>query len=161
VAARTVYPVKYVYFSTMARATETHRLMQEQMPAVEVAPHNISPCSMIREGAVCPPSPPHSSWKPSEEDFKKDGMRVEAAFAAHVARADPEEEESSYSTVLVCHGNVIRYFAMKALQLPVNAWLRTTVANCSISTLVVHSDGHVSLRGLGDCGHLSTEDVTY
>jgi len=161
VDARAIHPIKYVYFSTMARATETHQLIQSQLTNTGTAPHNINPCSMIREGAVCPPSPPHSTWKPSDEDFEKDGKRVEAAFASHISRADPTEEESSYTTVLVCHGNIIRYFVLKALQLPVNAWLRTSVANCSISSLIVHSDGHVSLRGHGDSGHLNAKDITW
>lgn len=160
VDAKAIYPVRYVYFSTMARATETHQLIQSQLTC-DIPIYNINPCSMIREGAVCPPSPTHSTWKPSEEEFEKDGKRVEAAFAAHIHRADPAEDETSYSTVLVCHGNVIRYFILKALQLPVNAWLRTSVANCSISSLVIHSDGHVSLRGHGDCGHLSAKDITW
>lgn len=158
VDAGTVYPIRRVFYSTMTRATETHGLVQEELKGVPA--EAVEPCSMIREGAVCRPNPPHSTWKPSDEDFEKDGLRVQAAFAQHMGRAS-EGESDSYSTVLVCHGNVIRYFALKALQLPVDAWLRTSVANCSITTLMIHPSGHVSLRGLGDCGHLPAGDVTW
>lgn len=159
VDSKAIYPVKYVFYSTMARATETHGLIQPHLKGV--LPHHVEPCSMIREGAVCRPQPPHPTWKPSDEDFYKDGLRIEAAFAAHIHRADDEEEDEDYTTVLVCHGNVIRYFALKALQLPVDAWLRTSVANCSISTLHIGPSGKVSLRGLGDVGHLAPKDITW
>ena len=36
----------------------------------------VEACSMIREGAVCRPSPPSSGWDPSEECFEKEGARV-------------------------------------------------------------------------------------
>ena len=36
----------------------------------------VEACSMIREGAVCRPSPPCTGWDPSDEDFEKEGARV-------------------------------------------------------------------------------------
>jgi hypothetical protein len=70
---------------------------------VLVGEFNVEPCSMIREGAVCRPSPPSKGWNPTDEDFEKDGARVLAAFKNHVHRASVSEE-NDYSTVLICHG---------------------------------------------------------
>lgn len=70
-------------------------------------------------------------------------------------------EDQPFSTVLVCHGNVIRYFVMRALQLPPEAWLRTAVWNASITILEIYPNGRVSLRCLGDVGHIPAEKVTY
>lgn len=151
-------PVKYAYFSTMKRATETAEHVLLHLPA-DIA---VEPCSMIREGAVCRPVPfPTTPWESAtEENFEKDGQRVLAAFLQHVHRAAPAEE-SDYSTVLVCHGNVIRYLVMKSLQLPPEAWLRTAVFNSSVTLLEVRPNGRVSLRFMGDVGHLPPEMVTY
>ena len=143
----------------MTRAIETHRIVLEHMDA-KVPSERILPCSMIREGAVCPPSPPHPTWKPSTEDFSKDNARIEAAFMNYVHRAN-ETEEDSYSTVLVCHGNVIRYFVLRALQLPADAWLRTSVANGSITILTIKPSGDASLQCFGDSGFLAPEEVTF
>ena len=58
-------------------------------------------------------------------------------------------------------GNVIRYFTMRALQLPPEAWLRLAVSNASITVLTVYPSGRVSLSQLGDVGHLPPAMITY
>jgi len=63
--------------------------------------------------------------------------------------------------IVVCHGNVIRFFALRALQLPPEAWLRLSLYNCSISHLRIAPTGNVSLITLGDIGHLPPELNTY
>ena len=42
-------------------------------------------------------------------EFLTDGSRIEAAFRRYFHRAPPSQTEDSYE-VIVCHGNVIRYF---------------------------------------------------
>jgi len=68
---------------------------------------------------------------------------------------------SANSTLFVCHGNVIRYFTMRALQLPPEAWLRTSVANASITIINIHPNGRVSLQCMGETGHLSPELISF
>mmetsp|Transcript_15786 Transcript_15786/g.23739 ORF Transcript_15786/g.23739 Transcript_15786/m.23739 type:complete len:284 (+) Transcript_15786:57-908(+) len=154
-----IHPIKYVYYSPLARATETHSTISLHLPKT-ILKHNVQPCSMIREGAVCVPCPIHPTWRPTDEMVAKDGARVEAAFINHMHRAD-KTEDADYSTVLVCHGNVIRYFVMRALQLPTNAWLRTSVANSSITIINVSPSGNVSLQCMGESGHLLAHQITF
>ena len=63
--------------------------------------------------------------------------------------------------IIVCHGNVIRYFACRALQLPPEAWLRLSVFNCSITYLMIKPNGYVSCRMIGDIGHLGYKETTF
>ncbi len=63
--------------------------------------------------------------------------------------------------IVVCHGNVIRYFFMRALQLPPEAWLRLCTFNCSLTYFTVRPNGNISCRSLGDTGHLSPEETTF
>lgn len=63
--------------------------------------------------------------------------------------------------LLACAGNVIRYFVMRALQLPPEAWLRTAVYNASITVIHIYPTGRVSLYSLGDVGHLPVNKITY
>jgi serine/threonine-protein phosphatase PGAM5 len=56
---------------------------------------------------------------------------------------------------------VIRYFVMRALQLPAEAWLRLAVSNASITVLYLYPSGRVSLYNLGEVGHLPPELITY
>ena len=99
-----ISPVKTMYFSTMTRATETCQLILPEIshnsPELVLAssasavgvgsasspldisvhssakPMRVEACSMIREGAVCRPSPPSAGWEPTEEEFEKEGARV-------------------------------------------------------------------------------------
>jgi serine/threonine-protein phosphatase PGAM5 len=50
---------------------------------------------------------------------------------------------------------------MRTLQLPPEAWLRSSVYNASITVLEIRANGDVSLRGMGDVGHLPVEKITY
>lgn len=156
VAKGVLSPIRMVYYSTMTRATETADLIVSQLPQ----DIRKEPCSMIREAAVCRPDPPSRSWVVTDEEFEREGLRVKAAFSNHFHRAD-ETDEKSHTTVLVCHGNVIRYLVLRALQLDPQAWLRTAVYNGSVTILEVRADGGVSLRALGDCGHFPPEMITY
>ena len=152
-----LFPIKYVYFSTMARARETHNLIMDNL---SISPVINQPCSMIREGAVCKPNPPSTTWTPSDEDFLKDNLRVEAGFMNHVHRAS-KNDTSNFTTLLVCHGNVIRYFVCRALQIEPDHWLRMAVFNASITILDIHANGKVSLITLGDVGYMKPSMISY
>ncbi len=71
---KVIHSIKTVYYSTMIRATETYEQISPSLPPLQ--PHQIQACSMIREGAVCPPEPPSTNWDVTSEDFVIDGSRV-------------------------------------------------------------------------------------
>mmetsp|Transcript_8384 Transcript_8384/g.13894 ORF Transcript_8384/g.13894 Transcript_8384/m.13894 type:complete len:268 (-) Transcript_8384:2523-3326(-) len=157
-----VYPIRSVKYSTMTRATQTFLHILPSLPPLR--PYQCQPCSMIREAAVCRPDPPSLQWKVTDEQFAKEGTQTSAAFANYIQRAVDEEEdgvEGNHCDIFVCHGNVIRYFVMRALQLPPEAWLRTAVYNASITVLTIYPSGRVSLYGMGDVGHLPVDMITY
>lgn len=62
--------------------------------------------------------------------------------------------------MIVCHANVIRYFVCRALQIPPEAWLRMSLDHASITWISIQPSGRVTLRHLGDSGHISPEFVT-
>ena len=63
--------------------------------------------------------------------------------------------------ILVGHGNVIRFFFCRALQLPPEAWLRISAFNCSITYLMIYPNGYVSCRMMGDVGHLGYDNTSF
>lgn len=150
------FPYQQMVRSTMTRAqqTGTHILSQMGRNSLPVRDDN-----MLEEGAPCPPEPPHFSYSPLSHEYFQDGSRIEAAFRNYVYRADPRQTKDSYD-IIVCHGNVIRYFVCRALQLPPEAWLRIDLRHASITWLSVYPNGGVSLRCLGDSGHLPPRLVT-
>lgn len=149
------YPfrINKIVHSDMARAKETAEIIHKFIPQVPM-----SSCSLIAEGSPIPPIPGTSSQR-NEEDYYRDGPRIEAAFRKYFHRADISQENDSYE-VLVCHANVIRYFVCRALQVPSEAWLRMTISHCGITFIDIKPNGRVSLRGLGDTGHLEYGHIT-
>lgn len=97
-----------------------------------------------------------SEWLPPSvlEAFLAQGDDESSLATAH-------EPPRVVTEIVVCHGNVIRYCVLRALQLPPEAWLRTAAWNCSMTTLEVRPDGGVSLHAFGDKGHLPASKVTY
>ena len=103
-------------------------------------------------------------WQPTEEEFEVDGARIERAFQTFIHRStcrSDKADNGNHITVFVCHGNVIRYIFMNALQLPKSAWLRTSVANCSISILKIHADGTVRTSLFGGAGHFPPDKISF
>ena len=49
----------------------------------------------------------------------------------------------------------------RALQLPPEAWLRMSIGNCGITRITIRPNGRVSIKGLGDTGHLPPEMITF
>ena len=143
--------------STMVRATETAQIILKHFPNIESRS-----CDLIREGAPCEPVPNVLAgvWDPEPHLFFEEGARIEAGFRKYIHRADPSQQNNSID-VLVCHGNVIRYFVCRALQLPPEAWLRFGLHNGSITTITVQPNGRVSVSGLGESGHFPPDKLTF
>ncbi|KAK7477428.1 hypothetical protein BaRGS_00031330 [Batillaria attramentaria] len=141
--------------STMARAMETGEIIYKHLPEIPVEVDDL-----LREGSPIAPEPPSSNWKPTHHQFYQDGSRIEAAFRKYFHRADVEQKGDSVE-IIVCHANVIRYFVCRALQFPPEAWLRLSLAHCSLTQLSIRPSGRVSLRALGDSGHLPPTKITF
>ena len=74
-----------------------------------------------------------------------------------VVPQDPKHEFE----IVVAHGNIIRFFFCRALQLPPEAWLRISTFNCSITYIMIYPNGYVSCRMLGDVGHLGYDNTSF
>ena len=101
--------------------------------------------------------------KDNEEDSREEqsegGVPVLPSLSQSEQVKLKRKQEHEFE-IIVCHGNVIRYFFMRALQLPPEAWLRLSLCNCSLSYFTIGSSGRVSCRMLGDVGHLEMENTT-
>lgn len=149
-------PIK-VISSELIRAKETADLIMPCLPSDRLT--YAAPNPDLNEGrpAQVIPGRPYSN-----EAVRTDQTRVERAFRDTFKRAGPRDDGARHEyEVVVCHGNVIRYMTLRALQLPPEAWLRLCTFNCSVTYLVVRPTGSVSLRALGDVGHLDPPMVTF
>ncbi|XP_073470934.1 serine/threonine-protein phosphatase PGAM5, mitochondrial-like [Aquarana catesbeiana] len=141
-------------YSTLQRAKETSEIIGQHLQGMKCAGSDL-----LIEGHPIRPDPPSRKWKKDVEYFAA-GPRIESAFRCFIHRADYEQKDESYE-IIVCHDNVIRYIVCRALQLPPEAWLRMDLNHGSITELVIHPNGRVTLTMLGDAGHMPVPKLSY
>ena len=146
--------------STMTRAMETNKIICEELGFSNNNTVSIETTEWLCEGAPVEPDPPTPHWTPESQSFFVDGSRIETAFRRFFHRADPDQKHDTVE-LIVCHANVIRYFVCRALQLPPEAWLRISLRHASITQLSIRPNGRVSLKALGDSGHLPADKLSF
>jgi serine/threonine-protein phosphatase PGAM5 len=150
------FPPSAIYASPLRRAQET---------AVIVAKVLELPVETVPELAeVIPVIPPDDETRMQkyladrdEDDLLEEQARADAAYARFF-RPPLEEEEH---IALVCHGNLIRYFACRAMGAPVERWTSMETFHASITRCWVEPDGRTRLVSLNDFGHLPFNLVRY
>jgi len=144
-----------IIHSTLERAVHTAQIIHSYMSTVPIRADD-----MLVEGGPIPPNPTVSYWKLPERDYFIDGPRMEAAFRKYFHRLDSGENRNVYQ-VLVGHGNIFRFFALRSLQLSKDAWMRVFIAHASITQINIRTDGTVAMSLFGDAGYMPHDKVTY
>jgi serine/threonine-protein phosphatase PGAM5 len=109
----------------------------------------------------------HECSPPSDRaDYMKNHSPAEiAACDSNLARAWAKyvvpSPDSDRHDVLVCHGNVIRWFVSRALAGDPLRWSWMEIANGSLTILAVRSDGTTRLVCFSDVGHLPVPKQTW
>jgi serine/threonine-protein phosphatase PGAM5 len=147
VAARlTSLPVKItsLHSSTMTRARQTAVVINQEFPDLK-----LRQTRLLRE---CTPP----TWRQDVMEELENGEAKECQNQLEQAFAEffvPSRDGDKHD-VLVCHGNVIRYFVAKVLGVDTMSWLRMSIGNCSLTAVRINPDGSMRLLFFGDVGHL-------
>jgi serine/threonine-protein phosphatase PGAM5 len=130
--------------STMTRARETAQVIGQMFPQLK-----LQTTPQLRE---CLPRTRRvdvmKGATPAELDAAE--TQLNRAFATWFVPAKGADQRD----IIVCHGNVIRYFVMKALGVDPQAWLGLSVAHCSLTVIQVSSTGTFKVLAVGDTGHI-------
>lgn len=138
-----------LYASTMQRAYTTAQII-----ATFFAHLGVTTTNDLREAVFHVPQSqqdqdPYETMAPGTIDAHR--VRMAVAYSKYIRPADGPHDEHD---VLVCHGNVIRYFMVRALNEPVASWHQYHVANASFTSLQVDDDGTVRLLDYSSVSHL-------
>ena len=131
--------------STMTRARQTGMIINEDFPELE-----LQQSKLIRE---CTPP----TWREdimadeSKTDLNECVENLETAFKEFFI---PSPDEDNKHDIIVCHGNVIRYFVTKVLNVDTMAWLQMTIGNSSLTIVNIKPDGSMKLVSFNDLGHI-------
>jgi serine/threonine-protein phosphatase PGAM5 len=63
--------------------------------------------------------------------------------------------------IVVCHGNIIRWYVCQVLKVDPIAWLEMSIANGSVTVMQVRADGSMKLISFADSGHIPWGMTTY
>lgn len=133
-----------VYASTLPRALESARI------AVDVLGHSrFLRSPMLREGF------PTKVRGYTTLNVAEDRARFERAYDRYFAKPTKSSTE-----LLVCHGNIIRYFVCRALGIPISRWLRLGTSHAAITRIVVKDNGVVGVAAFNETSHFSKKLLT-
>ncbi len=138
--------------STMTRARQTAVVLNREFPRLELKQSEL----------ICECTPP--TWRQDIMAEAKAGeteacvKNIEQFFRECFI---PAPDAMDRHDIVVCHGNIIRYFAAKALQVDTMSWLQMSISNCSLTVIRVLPDGKMKLDAFGDYGHIPENMRTY
>lgn len=138
--------------STMTRARETATVINQDFSGLK-----LQQSELIRE---CTPP----TWRKDIMDETDSLELVECKANLEKAFEDifvPSPDSKDRNDIIVCHGNVIRYFVTKVLNVDTMSWLQMSISNCSLTIIRVLPDGKKKLDAFSDYGHIPENMRTF
>jgi len=138
--------------STMTRARQTAEVINQDFP--EQA-HEQS--DLIRE---CTPPTWREDVMAGVDTIEREKCvnNLEQAFQKYFM---PSPDDNDRSDIIVCHGNVIRYFVTKVLNVDTMAWLQMSISNSSLTIIRILANGTMKLDAFSDYGHIPENMRTF
>jgi serine/threonine-protein phosphatase PGAM5 len=138
--------------STMKRARQTAMIINQEFPELELKQSEL----------ICECTPP--TWRKDimEEtdslELIECKSNLENAFKKFfISSPDTNDKDD----IIVCHGNVIRYFVTKVLKVDTMSWLQMSITNCSLTIVRIMPNGTLKLDAFGDYGHIPENMRTF
>lgn len=138
--------------STMTRARQTALVLNQDFPDL----------NLIQDSLISECTPP--TWREdimadeTESELNKCKENIEKAFEKYFV---PSSDEKDRHDIIVCHGNVIRYFVTKVLKVDTMSWLQMSITNCSLTIVRINSNGSMKLDTFSDYGHIPENMRTF
>lgn len=127
-----------IYTSTLRRADETVDLIAAYHPSVSV-----EKTAELWESVPAIPAMLQNRVKElPPEQILAEQQRIAAAFDRFFIPTPGQEDAQD---LIVCHGNLIRYFVCRVLEAPLEMWVNLEIANCGITRVEVRPNGRLVL----------------
>ena len=169
--------VDAIYTSSLRRTMETARIIAVEFPNVPIRPsallwecipampdfavewHKTQLNGDTSRTKIPPEVKPWVNLWMEDTSIKEIEAGFEQARQAWLKYFVPSRGKDRHD-IIVCHGNIMRYFVMRALIVPPEAWRNADIYNCGISEIVIEGDGRIMLLSHNDHGHLPSEMKT-
>ena len=136
----------------MTRAKQTAMIINESFPGLK-----LEQSDLIRE--CTPPTWRKDVMKEVDSAECEECVRnLDEAFKKYFI---PSPDDKNRNDIIVCHGNVIRYFVTKVLKVDTKAWLQMSISNCSVTIVRILPGRKMRLDAFGDYGHIPENMRTF
>ncbi|MCB9454325.1 MAG: histidine phosphatase family protein [Anaerolineaceae bacterium] len=143
-------PIKHIYTSPLRRAIETADIIAGVFPGIiperEDTLHEVVPTIPSQEAEFFARHFPELT----ADRVIIERRDAEKAFDRFFVPASGDDVHE----VLICHGNIIRYFACRVLGVPIDAWTNMETNHCGLTCCTIAPQGRMLLTSLNDIGHL-------
>ena len=146
------YPIDVIHSSSVNRAKETALAVMEKFSGAKLLSHQL-----LKEGLPYVPTAIIKERNLDKQAIKLDKERMTQAYAKFFV---PNKKKESKHEALICHGNIIRYFMCRALGVPIEAWTKFEIYECSLTIIKIKEDGKSTVISFGDIGHIPREKRT-
>jgi len=143
------YPVSAIHSSSLNRAKETALSIMEKFSGITLKSHHL-----LKEGLPFVPNVIIKERGLDKYAIKHDRERMEKAYKEFFT---PYKKDGDKHEVFVCHGNIIRFFLCKALDVTIEAWTKFEIFECSVSAIKIKPDGRTLVQSFAETGHIPLE----
>jgi len=142
-------PVNSIHCSSLNRSEETARIIAKEIPGVTIQPTDLLwECIPTMTPKLQVEMPNYTLTQ-----VDQDRQRAEVAYRKYFKIAKRNDRHD----VVVCHGNLIRYFVTRVLCAAADSWMRMDLCNCGITQVLIQADGDMALLCHNDWSHLPKE----
>jgi len=135
--------------SSLNRSEETARIIAKDIPGVTIQPTDLLwECIPTMTPKLQVEMPNYTLTQ-----VDQDRQRAEVAYRKYFKIAKRNDRHD----VIVCHGNLIRYFITRILNAAPDSWMRMDLCNCGITQVLIQPDGDMALLCHNDWSHLPKE----
>lgn len=145
--------INRMYSSSLRRAKETAEII-----AIRYGIQNILLSKLLHEGVPYFSTKLKTEKGVTNQQIEIERNRMESAFVQLFQRHDGAED---IHDVVVCHGNIIRYFIIRCLGVHVSKWLRFDLYQCSRTTIKITDRGEFYILSFGEVGHIPPDKRTF
>lgn len=142
-------PISSIHASSLNRADETARIIGKEFPGITIQQTDLLwECIPAMTPRLQMEMPNYTSLQVSQ-----DKQRADVAFRKYFKVAKRTDRHD----VIVCHGNLIRYFVTVVLKAEAASWVRMDICNCGITQIMVQQEGDMAVLCHNDWSHLPKE----
>jgi len=142
-------PISSIHCSSLNRAEETARIIARELPSLVIQPTDLLwECIPSMTSKLHVEMPHYTA-----QQVAQDRQRAEVAFRKYFKIAKRVDKHD----VIVCHGNIIRFFLTQILKAEQGSWVRFDICNCGITQVLVQPEGDMAIMCHNDWSHLPKE----